>query len=92
MNREKVKNLFTKLTLFLTSFLVVIIWRGRMFKSAGKVIPEGLKNLQLGLILLTMLDLLILTYLDRKKNTLYLIIFYLIMGLVFYAFKRAGRI
>ncbi len=63
-----------------------------MFKSAGKVIPEGLKNLQLGLILLTMLDLLILTYLDRKKNALYLIIFYLIMGLVFYAFKRAGKI
>lgn len=32
------------------------------------------------------------TYLDRKKNTIYLLIFYVLLAALYFIYKRAGRI
>ena len=92
MNKEKLKNLLEKLTLFLTFLIVVDTWIGRIKKTNIGYVPSSIRNLQIILVLFTMADILLLTYLDKKKNALYLSIFYIIMAVVYIAFKGAGRI
>ena len=92
MNKEKLKNLLEKLTLFLTFLIVVVTWIGRIKKINIGYVPSSIRNLQIILVLFTMAEILLLTYLDKKKNALYLSIFYIIMAVVYIAFKGAGRI
>lgn len=92
MNKEKLKNLLEKLTLFLTFLIVVVTWIGRIKKTNIGYVPSSIRNMQIILVLFTMAEILLLTYLDKKKNALYLSIFYMIMAVVYIAFKGAGRI
>ncbi len=92
MKKDKLKKVLEKITIVLTLIIVGVGWYGRIIKTKQGFLPTDFRNLQIILVLVTMIEVLFLTYLDRKKNALYLIIFYILMAIVYIAFKGAGRI
>ena len=74
------------------SIIMILVMTNQYLKTANGSINLTLKHIQYIFIAITMLDILIYSFLDKKKNTIFLLLFYAVMGVLYIVFKNAGRI
>lgn len=90
--KNKLQNLLVKILILLVSALMVLLLYNEYAKSLYDAYNTLVREVELLLCLAIAVVTFFITYLDRKKNAVYLIIFYLITALLYAIYKHAGRI
>lgn len=90
--KGKGQKILEKLLIFLVVLLMVSVLGNHYIKTAQEDYNLFLRQIQILLVLIIMVVTVIMAYLDRKKNAIFLCLFYLGMAGLYFVFKNAGRL
>lgn len=92
MEKNKILKLLEKLMILVASLLMITVLANKYVTVSNMAIGINLRLIQIILIAIAAIITLIMTFLDNKKVSLILFLFYLLMIGLFFIFKNAGRI